>query len=219
MSTPPDQTTAALIAEAEDGFRSFAYGPGAWMVRKLVTRLSALAVIPHTGSPGLHDPRFGPGGEPASYQSTATEKWAAFEKWAALTAAEGLLATPPTPREWTDADVERAARIIDPSSWRVFDGYLADVKRKYGNQDAAYDPAAFKDRASMEKARQILATLTPPPAGERNADLRRECARVIDAYADAAADPGLWRALTDKPVSPNAALELIAKALETPNDR
>ena len=55
---------------------------------------------------------------------------------------------------------EDIARIIDPSSWLVLDGYLADVKRKYAGQDAAYDPLAFKDRASLAKADAILTLLS-----------------------------------------------------------
>ena len=59
--------------------------------------------------------------------------------------------------EIDDGMVERAARVIAPSSWAVFDGYLADVKRKYKGQDAAYDPDAFKDRKSMALARAAFA--------------------------------------------------------------
>lgn len=51
---------------------------------------------------------------------------------------------------------EALARIIDPSSWRVFDGYLADVKRKYKGKDAAYDPEAFRDKKSLAKADEWL---------------------------------------------------------------
>lgn len=38
---PTEQTTEALIEEAEEGLRNFAYGPGGWMVRKLLTALQA----------------------------------------------------------------------------------------------------------------------------------------------------------------------------------
>lgn len=62
----------------------------------------------------------------------------------------------------TEDPIELAARIIDPASWMVLDSYLADTKRKYAGQDAAYDPAAFKDRRSMEKARLILTLLSEP---------------------------------------------------------
>jgi hypothetical protein len=54
---------------------------------------------------------------------------------------------------------EGVARIIDPSSWRVFDGYLADMKRKYGHLNAAYDPESFRDKRSLAKAREIIAFL------------------------------------------------------------
>lgn len=63
--------------------------------------------------------------------------------------------------------VEELARLIDPSSWRVFDGYLADVKRKYKNQNAAYDPEAFKDKKSTAVAVAILTTLAQHALEER----------------------------------------------------
>lgn len=58
---------------------------------------------------------------------------------------------------------ERIARIIDPSSWRVMDSYLAEVKRKYKGQNAAYDPDAFVHKASMATAREILNLLDRAP--------------------------------------------------------
>lgn len=60
---------------------------------------------------------------------------------------------------------EAIARLIDPSSWRVFDGYLADVKRKYKGVNAAYDPEAFKDRKSLAKADAILALISKRQRG------------------------------------------------------
>lgn len=63
--------------------------------------------------------------------------------------------------------VEEMARLIDPSPWRVFDGYLADVKRKYKGQDAAYDPEAFKDKKSMAVAVAILSTIAQHALEER----------------------------------------------------
>lgn len=55
---------------------------------------------------------------------------------------------------------ETVARIIDPSSWRVLDGYLADVKRL---KNAGYDPDNFKHQASLAKAQEIIAILDLPP--------------------------------------------------------
>jgi hypothetical protein len=55
--------------------------------------------------------------------------------------------------------VERVARLLDPSSWRVMDGYLAEVKRKYRGENAGYDPAAFKHKESMAMARAVIASL------------------------------------------------------------
>ena len=56
----------------------------------------------------------------------------------------------------TDEAVERGARVIAPGSWSVFDGYLADMLRKYKGENAGYDPEAFKDKISMAEARACL---------------------------------------------------------------
>jgi len=48
---------------------------------------------------------------------------------------------------------EDIARMIDPSSWRVFDAELRQVKRI---PNAGYDPDNFKDRKSLALADQIL---------------------------------------------------------------
>ena len=48
---------------------------------------------------------------------------------------------------------EDIARMIDPSSWRVFDAELRRVKRI---PNAGYDPDNFKDRQSLALADQIL---------------------------------------------------------------
>jgi hypothetical protein len=56
----------------------------------------------------------------------------------------------------SDEIVERVARIIDPSSWAAMDGYLADMKRKYRGQNAAYDPDNFKHKPSMKVARAAI---------------------------------------------------------------
>ena len=52
---------------------------------------------------------------------------------------------------------ETIARMINPSSWRVMDSYLADVKRKHPN--GGYDPDNFQDRESLALADQIIAML------------------------------------------------------------
>src|SRR6185437_4945094 len=54
-----------------------------------------------------------------------------------------------------DEMAEAVARLIDPSTWRVLDSYLGDVKRKYKGKDAGYDPAAFKDKKSIALAYRI----------------------------------------------------------------
>mgnify|MGYP000231627081 FL=1 len=77
-----------------------------------------------------------------------------------------------------DELVEKVARIIAPSRWRVFDAELARVKRKYSGQNVAYDPKQFKDRASMELARAALA-IAMPAAFEMAAEVAEKV--IIDA--------------------------------------
>lgn len=56
----------------------------------------------------------------------------------------------------SDELIEAMARIIDPSSWRVMDGYLAQMLRKYKGEHVGYDPDAFKHKESMAIARALL---------------------------------------------------------------
>ena len=56
----------------------------------------------------------------------------------------------------SDELIEAMARIIDPSSWRVMDGYLAQMLRKYKGEHIGYDPDAFKHKESMAIARALL---------------------------------------------------------------
>ena len=56
----------------------------------------------------------------------------------------------------SDDLIEAMARIIDPSSWRVMDGYLAQMLRKYKGEHIGYDPDAFKHKESMAIARALL---------------------------------------------------------------
>jgi hypothetical protein len=67
-----------------------------------------------------------------------------------------------------DEQREAIARIIDPSSWRVLDAYLAQVKRR---PNAGYDPDNFKDIRSLVLADAILAL---QPGGWRNRATRAE---------------------------------------------
>lgn len=61
------------------------------------------------------------------------------------------------------ASIEAMARIIDPSSWRVMDGYLAQAKQEYKGQDGGWPEDQFKHKESMAKAREILAALQHAP--------------------------------------------------------
>lgn len=65
----------------------------------------------------------------------------------------------------TGADVEgvaeQIARIIDPSSWRVMDGYLAETKRKYRGENVGWPSDQFHHKESMAKAQAILNLIQP----------------------------------------------------------
>jgi hypothetical protein len=89
------------------------------------------------------------------------EQWLARDAYlAGRQSAPGIVAAVRLLRLLADqGTVEVVARMIDPSSWRVFDSYLADAKRKYAKENAGYDPAAFKDKRSMVAATAILTTL------------------------------------------------------------
>jgi hypothetical protein len=56
-------------------------------------------------------------------------------------------------------EVEAVARAIAPSRWEVMDHYLAQTKRKYAGENAAYDPDNFKDKESMATALAAIAAL------------------------------------------------------------
>ena len=56
----------------------------------------------------------------------------------------------------SDELIEAMARIIDPSSWRVMDGYLAQTLREDRGKRDDYRPDAFKHKESMAIARAIL---------------------------------------------------------------
>ena len=56
-------------------------------------------------------------------------------------------------------EVEAVARAIAPSRWEVMDHYLAQTKKKYAGENAAYDPDNFKDRESMATAQAAIAAL------------------------------------------------------------
>lgn len=58
-----------------------------------------------------------------------------------------------------DATVERIARILDPSSWAVMDGYLAETQRKYRGQNVGWPADQFKHKESMATARKVLAAI------------------------------------------------------------
>ena len=67
-------------------------------------------------------------------------------------------------------EVEAVARAIAPSRWEVMDHYLAQTKKKYAGENAAYDPDNFKDRESMAKALAAIAALDAA-RGDRVAQL------------------------------------------------
>ena len=56
----------------------------------------------------------------------------------------------------SDELIEAMARIIDPSSWRVMDGYLAQTLREDRGKRDDYRPDAFKHKESMAIARALI---------------------------------------------------------------
>lgn len=79
-------------------------------------------------------------------------------------------------------EVERVARIISPSFWRVMDAEKAQMLRKYKGQNIGYDPEQFQHRESMAKAREILATL--PTYAQGRKDGIEEAAKVAEKRAE-----------------------------------
>lgn len=61
---------------------------------------------------------------------------------------------------------EKVARLIDPSAWRVMDGYLAEMLRKYAGKNAGYDPDSFKHEPSLALADKIFALISRPAPTE-----------------------------------------------------
>jgi len=77
---------------------------------------------------------------------------------------------------------EAIARLIDPSSWRVFDSELERVKRHHPN--GGYDPDNFKDRASLALAGRILtliAAARPAVVSDEKPDPNPEWEAKADA--------------------------------------
>lgn len=82
----------------------------------------------------------------------------------------------------SDELIEAMARIIDPSSWRVMDGYLAQMLRKYKGEHIGYDPDAFKHKESMAIARALLPVIRAHL--EPTSEMVEEGIKSLDAYFD-----------------------------------
>lgn len=93
----------------------------------------------------------------------------------------------------SDELIEAMARIIDPSSWRVMDGYLAQMLRKYKGEHIGYDPDAFKHKGSMAIARALLPVIR---------DHLEPTSEMVDAatgaFVTAPCEPGLEKFHDDK---------------------
>jgi len=53
--------------------------------------------------------------------------------------------------------VEKMARVIDPESWSVMDGYLAETECKYRGKNAAWPQDQFKHKKSLKIAHAAIA--------------------------------------------------------------
>lgn len=97
----------------------------------------------------------------------------------------------------------------DTSEW------VRDCWQDLLDADDRTSPEDYPDMCliTREELAYFIAAAPPPPPDTEVAELVR-VEKVIRAFSDAAADPGLWRTLTDQPVSAHVALELIADALE-----
>lgn len=85
---------------------------------------------------------------------------------------------------------EQVARIIDPGAWRVMDGYLAEMLRKYKGEKVGYDPEAFKHKGSLAIADSILALISPSAVPGGETENRPETGE--EGYADLAAGERVW---------------------------
>jgi len=74
--------------------------------------------------------------------------------WNAYRAGQLVVRTEPS-----EADVERVARIIDPSSWAVMDGELERMLRKYRGQHIGWPADQFQHKESMALARAAIAAM------------------------------------------------------------
>lgn len=129
------------------------------------------------------------GFEPDRRNARGVINWVSYKP--AASAALSALDLPAIQREARKEEVvELIARIIDPSSWRVMDGYLEDTKRKYRGQNVGWPSDQFQHKESMAKAREILSALDLPTIQrdarregyeQAMAEAARECERMDDA--------------------------------------
>ena len=87
-------------------------------------------------------------------------------------------------------EVEAVARAIAPSRWEVMDHYLAQTKKKYAGENAAYDPDNFKDRESMATAQAAIAALDAA-RGDQVARLIAHM-KTIEPDEETAGCPATW---------------------------
>ncbi|WP_158501159.1 hypothetical protein [Sphingopyxis sp. 113P3] len=107
----------------------------------------------------------------SSEAGNGAENFRAHDAHQALTAAKNAIMAWNTRAafngEGADEDtVERVARIIAPSAWAVFDAEKARMLRKYKGENIGWPADQYQHKASMDTARQIIASLNPSQDGE-----------------------------------------------------
>ena len=104
---------------------------------------------------------------------------------------------------------EQIARVIDPSSWRVFDSELERVKRHHPN--GGYDPDNFKDRISLAQADRIIALLPASQAVREEAvdELVKALVLAEDVLSRSPFSNQIW----PNGMHPNTGIEQIRAAL------
>jgi hypothetical protein len=145
------------------GFQAMTYCPGAFEALRCIPRVIAALSAPTS-------------------EAREIEREADPLHFTTPDALSALRHTNSTSAVEDEREVEAVARIIDPSSWRVMDGYLEQTKRKYRGQNVGWPADQYQDKASMAKAREILTALSRPSVAVPEVERLREAAKQAARY-------------------------------------